>query len=228
LKGFFLFLYSNILYPFILKKIIVLVVLFVLPITIYLFFSSGKNHFAKLPVLTENVSELTNLKSLNGEKVQLEGNITVLSFFGSDIKSKYGNVFNLTHKIYKPYHQFEDLQFVSVLESGNEKLVEALLVELNKITDADKWKFVYGSPEEIKALFKSLNSNIQLDAKLGASEVFIIDKDRNLRGRIDDKDTGTLYGFDTSSVAELNNKMEDDIKIILAEYRLALKKNNRN
>jgi hypothetical protein len=27
-------------------------------------------------------------------------------------------------------------------------------------------------------------------------------------------------------VADLNNKMEDDIKIILAEYRMALKKNN--
>lgn len=228
MKGFFLFLYSNILYPFILKKIIVLVVLFVLPITIYLFFSSGKNHFAKLPVLTKNVSELTHLKSLNSEKVQLEGKITVLIFFGSDIKSKYGNVFNLTHKIYKPYHQFEDLQFVSVFEKDNEKLVEALLVELNKITDAGKWKFVYGSPEEINTLFNSLNSNIQLDSNLGASEAFIIDKNRNLRGRIDNKDVDTLYGFDTSSVAELNNKMEDDIKIILAEYRLALKKNNRN
>jgi hypothetical protein len=28
------------------------------------------------------------------------------------------------------------------------------------------------------------------------------------------------------SVAELNNYMVDDVKIILAEYRLALKKNN--
>ena len=37
-------------------------------------------------------------------------------------------------------------------------------------------------------------------------------------------DIGTLYGFDARSVAEINNKMEDDIKVILAEYRLALKK----
>ena len=42
----------------------------------------------------------------------------------------------------------------------------------------------------------------------------------------DDEDEGTKYGFNTSSVADLNNKMEDDVKIILAEYRLALKKNN--
>jgi hypothetical protein len=49
-----------------------------------------------------------------------------------------------------------------------------------------------------------------------------------LRGRDDDEEEGTLYGYDTSSVAELNKKMTDDVKVILAEYRLALKKNNSN
>ena len=61
---------------------------------------------------------------------------------------------------------------------------------------------------------------------MGSPYVFIIDKDRNLRGRDDDEDEGVKYGFKATSVAELNNKMEDDVKIILAEYRLALKKNN--
>ena len=43
-----------------------------------------------------------------------------------------------------------------------------------------------------------------------------------------DDDEGLKYAYDMRSVAELNNKMEDDMKIILAEYRLALKKNNAN
>jgi hypothetical protein len=47
-----------------------------------------------------------------------------------------------------------------------------------------------------------------------------------LRGRDDDEEVGTLFGYNTSSVAELNKKMTDDVKVILAEYRLALKKNN--
>ena len=55
--------------------------------------------------------------------------------------------------------------------------------------------------------------------------MFIIDKERKLRGRQKDADEGTKYGFNTTSVADLNNKMKDDVKIILAEYRLALKKN---
>ena len=55
--------------------------------------------------------------------------------------------------------------------------------------------------------------------------MFIVDKDANLRGRTDDEDEGTKHGFNANSVADLNNKMEDDVKIILAEYRMALKKN---
>ena len=58
--------------------------------------------------------------------------------------------------------------------------------------------------------------------------MFIIDKESKLRGRDDDEDQKIKYGFNTISVADLNNKMEDDVKIILAEYRLALKKNNAN
>ncbi len=35
-----------------------------------------------------------------------------------------------------------------------------------------------------------------------------------------------LYGFDSSNYSEINNKMDDDVRILLAEYRLALKKYN--
>jgi hypothetical protein len=56
--------------------------------------------------------------------------------------------------------------------------------------------------------------------------VFLIDKERNLRGRDDDEDVGILHGFDSSNYSEINNKMDDDVRILLAEYRLALKKYN--
>jgi len=88
------------------------------------------------------------------------------------------------------------------------------------------WKFIFGNPEQIKALFKSLQSDVVLSPKQSTSTVFIIDKDKTLRGRDDDEDVGTLYGYDASSVASLNNKMTDDVKVILAQYRLALKVNN--
>ena len=91
-----------------------------------------------------------------------------------------------------------------------------------------KWNFIFGSSEQIQNLFLSLESDINLSPNQSTSTVFIVDREANLRGRDDDEDVGTLFGYDASSVASLNNKMTDDVKVILAEYRLALKKNNAN
>ncbi|MGS0525114.1 hypothetical protein ACU8V7_07855 [Zobellia nedashkovskayae] len=74
--------------------------------------------------------------------------------------------------------------------------------------------------------FNSLKTDIQLEDDLSTPYAFIIDKDLSLRGRSEDEEEATLYGFNATSVSELNNKMVDDVKIILAEYRLALKKNS--
>ena len=110
--------------------------------------------------------------------------------------------------------------------NGTNAQSEELKKELAEITDVGKWNFAFLSDADIKSLFKSLKTNLELNEDLSTPYVFIIDKDKNLRGRNDDEDEGTKYGFNTTSVAELNNKMVDDVKIILAEYRLALKKNN--
>ncbi|MEL6304200.1 MAG: hypothetical protein AAGL29_00100 [Bacteroidota bacterium] len=204
------------------KKTFVLVVLFVFPLVAYLFFASGVNNFGKLPILTENVPELQNQE---GEP-QLEGKITILGFLGNQVGKKKGNAFNLNQKIYKRFSDFNDFQLLMVVPKGHEVEVNALKDELGALSDTKKWNFVYKDSNEIQTYFYQLKSNLELDDDLGSSYVFIIDKDKNLRGRKDDEDEGVKYGFNTASVAELNNKMEDDVKIILAEYRLALKKNN--
>jgi DNA-directed RNA polymerase subunit F len=203
------------------KKTFVLIVLFVLPIVAYLFFASGVNNFGKLPELTKNVGELNFV-----DGVKLNNKITVLGFLGSDVDFRKGNAFNLNQKIYKRFHEFKDFQFVMVVPKGTEDKVEELKEELASLADIEKWNFVFADTDDIESLFASLKTDLQLDASLGTPYVFIVDKDRNLRGRTKDEDEGTKYGFNSSSVADLNNKMEDDVKIILAEYRLALKKNN--
>ncbi|MAU26460.1 MAG: hypothetical protein CMH48_13925 [Muricauda sp.] len=204
------------------KKTTVLVVLFIFPLVAYLFFASGVNNFGRLPILTEKVNDLPQ----SPDSVKLDGQITILGFLGNKIEQRKGNVFNLNQKIYKRFNGFKDLQFVMVVPEGSKENVQALKKELGSFTDTQNWKFVYSTPSEIKELFESLQTNLNLDDSLFTPHVFIIDKERNLRGRNDDEDEGVKYGFNTSSVADLNNKMEDDVKIILAEYRLALKKNN--
>lgn len=203
------------------KKTFVLTVLFILPLVVYLFFASGVNNFGRLPVLTEQVGELQAFEG--GE--QLEGKISILGFLGADLEAMKGNAFNLNQKIYKPFYEFRDFQVVMVALEGQEEVAAELQKELSTLTDTSNWHFVFGTTEAIRTLFASLSTDLDLDENLATPYVFVVDKERKLRGRNRDEDEGTKYGFDTSSVADLNNKMKDDVKIILAEYRLALKKN---
>ncbi len=206
------------------KKTFVLVVLFVLPILIYLFFASGVTNFGKLTQLTEEVADV----DFGQDAVSLNGKITILGFLGKNIQYQQAQAFNLNQKIYKRFYEFNDFQFVMVMPKGTEEAVASLKKELNQLADASKWHFVFGEDEEIKKQFNSLESNLTLGEDLGTPYVFIIDKERRLRGRDDDEDEGVKFGFNALEVAELNNKMVDDVKIILAEYRMALKKNNSN
>ena len=210
------------------KKYIVLGILFVFPIVIYLFFASGINNFAKLPVLTENLPEISSWSSLYGDTVQFKDRITIFGFWGNDIENKKGDAFNLNQKIYKRFYQFKDFQFVFAVEDGAQEQTKTILSELQEGvgTDMVKWNFIFGSPNQIKTLFETFNSDVSLSPQQSTSTVFIVDRSLKLRGRDDDEDVGTLFGYNASSVAELNNKMTDDVKVILAEYRLALKKNN--
>lgn len=209
------------------KKFLVLGVLFVLPIVAYLFFSSGVNNFAKLPVLTPQISTLEEFTSLDGGEVVLDNKITILSIYGSNIEAKEGNAFNLNEKIYDKNYNFEDFQFVVIAENGTQDQARALLKELSTTIDTRKWKFVFGSSTAIQSFFNSLKTDLDLDEYLGTPKVFIIDKDRSLRGRPKEEGEEAVYGYNTSSVADLTNTMTDDVKVILAEYRLALKKYNR-
>lgn len=204
------------------KKTFVLATLFVLPVVVYLFFASGVNNFGRLPKLTENIDDISKFNP----DVSLQDKITILGFLGNDIENKKGITFNLNQKIYKRFYEFNDFQFVMLVPDGNQEKITTLKNELGTFTDTKKWNFVYAEENQIKDFFASLNTGLSLDENFATPYVFIIDKDRNLRGRTDDEDEGTKYGFKAVSVAELNNKMEDDVKIILAEYRLALKKNN--
>ena len=210
------------------KKYFVLGVLFVLPITAYLFFASGVNNFGKLPVITPNVHELENFTALDGDSLHFKEHITVLGFFGSNPEASKANAFNLTHKIYKKNHQFEDFQFVILLPKGSEQEALGLKQKLDEVEDASNWRFAFGTPQAIDEVFTSLKTDLWLDGTQATPYVFIIDKEGSLRGRDDDEDLGVLYGFDARSIAEINNKMSDDIKVVLAEYRLELKKYKSN
>jgi len=204
------------------RKYIVLTILFVLPLVVYLFFASGINHFAQLPVLKKNITDVSDYS-----QESFKNKITILGFFGSNVQDKHGDALNLNQKIYKRFYQFKDFQFLMIQPIGTDSLVLNLKNDLRRGTDTDliNWKFISLGKEELNSVFNSLNTNISLDSNYGTPYVFIIDRDSNLRGR--DDDDGIKYGYDSRSVADINNNMLDDVKVILAEYRMELKKNNR-
>lgn len=206
------------------KKYVTLVILFILPIAAYVFFSMSTNFFKPLPVLTEDVDEISGFVNLKGEEVKLEGHITILGFFGSNLEANRAYAYNLAHKIYGKYHQFHDFQFIILLPEGTEEQAKDIDETIQQVAPTDSWHFAFGDEQEIRRAFDALDVTYTLDEKLATPYVFIIDKDRNLRGRDDDEDQGVMKGFNSSIIAEINNKMDDDVKVLLAEYRRALKK----
>jgi len=205
------------------KKTVVLGVLFILPLVVYLFFASGVTNFGKLPTLNPRIDW-----SEGSAGSALEGKISLIIFLGNAVGENKGYLFNFNQKIYKRFSEFEDFQTVLVSTPDQEEAVNEVLAELAAITDVSRYRMIFAPNNKIEVLFDGLQSPYKLDSNFSSPYVFISDKEAALRGRDDDGDEGSKYAYDMRSVAELNNKMEDDMKIVLAEYRLALKKNNAN
>ena len=206
------------------KKYLVLGILFVLPITVYLFFASGVNQFAKLPKLGAQVILLDDFLDASGAEVMTQGKITILGFFGENVLGHKAEVFNLAHKIYKKNYQFDDFQMLFLTTRNQDSAVSALKQEFAQIADPVNFKVAYGDLEAIALLHKRLDTPYPLDEQGASSYVYILDKDSNLRGRNESDYQEFGIGYNAANYAIINNEMNDDIKIILAEYRLALKK----
>ncbi|QTE21624.1 hypothetical protein [Polaribacter cellanae] len=208
------------------EKRVVLFLLFIFPLICFLILSTGKNNFTKLPVVTENVIDISLIKSSKTFK----DHISVVCFLGDNIELNKGGFFNLNEKIYKNFIKYKQFQIIAIYPKDKEVEVTALKKEISAFTDMAKWNFVAANKEEIKILFDSLKTNENL-ANLYTSKVFLIDKKGNLRGRTIDKDStidGKLFGYNMQSVAELNAKLKDDIKVLYYEYYAAFKNKNEN
>lgn len=214
------------------KNKIVLIILFIFPIITYLIFASAKHNSLFLKTISENNKELSSeWTSLNKEKVQLQDKITVLGFVGKDVYENKTNLFNLNQKIYNKYFGFKDFQFVMIAPQGTENECAEILENFNVLTkDLSGWKFVFAPTNEIEDYYNSYNLVSHLDKNFGTPNVILIDKNRNHRGRKGKNKNGEeeyKESYNTISAADLHNDMSDDVKILLREYRLALKKNKR-
>ena len=194
-----------------------------------MFFATGVNNFGKLPVLSQDVVSVTNFKDLNGAPVTLDNKITILGFFGDTPLQTKAYTYNLAHKIYKKNHEYKEFQFLILLPQSARNGAKILTNKISEIAPTSAWKYAFGTPQAIQEAFTSLNSGYSLDSSLASSFVFIIDKDAHLRGRNDDQDMpdGLVYGYNSADIGDINNRMSDDVKVVLAEYRKETKENSR-
>jgi hypothetical protein len=212
------------------KKKIVLLGLLALPLVLYIYFSMAKHNSLFLPVITKNINELPQGKTFTDSVASLKDKISIVGFLGTDVTKRKESIFNLDQKINAKYRAFKDFQIVMLMPDGTQESVKQMELSLKAMGDISNWKFVFTSPQEIKKFYASLKVKEPLGEDLGTFNVFIVDKGLNVRGRKgktkNKMDSQYKDGYNTFSAADLHNEMTDDVKIVLREYRLALRRNN--
>ena len=208
------------------QKFIVLFALFIVPLIFYIFLQLGTHNFGKLPIISKDVVDV----SLIDKAYKFQDKISVVIFLGDDIDTEQGEVFNLNEKIYKKFYGYTDFQLIVFVGKGEKAAVEKLKKRLSINTNLVKWNFIYTSGQEMRAIHESFKTTDDvLDDNFHISKAYLIDKDNCLRrgsSTIKAQENDKLFGYNMKSVAELKNDMHDDIKVVLAEYSFALKKNN--
>ena len=210
------------------KRYVVLGILFFLPVTFLLFLYPATHNYKPLDIVNESVLDLQQFTSDSNENILLEDHITVLGFLGENPMDYVIAASNLKELMYDKFKGFKKFQIVIVVPDGTQKLTEELKKEINSYEDIRFWHFVYAQPLAIKKLYNSLKCNAPLNESLATNSVFIIDKDLNQRGRIDDRTDNEiaknkaihgLNAYDCIEVAEIKNKMSEDMRILFTEYR---------
>lgn len=210
------------------SRYVVLGVLFFLPVTFLLFLYPATHNYTPLDIVNESIQDLENFTSDSEENVLLKDHITVLGFLGTHPIEKTIAASNLKELVYDKFKGFKRFQIVIIMPKGTEEAVTALKTEISSYEDLRFWHFVFGEPQDIKRIYFSLKSKSDLTDDLSSNYVFLVDKDLNQRGRIDDRTDRELeknksvYGLNSYNcieVAEIKNKMSDDLRILFTEYR---------
>ena len=182
----------------------------------------------------EDIKETDFLNFIDNRKTNFEGNITILNFLGDMPVENITGTLNLKELVYDKFKGFKKFQIISIASLNSEKSLENVKKELLKSDELKYWFFATTTDEEINKIYSSLRSQKELDSSNYTSQVFIIDKQRNQRGRIDDRgddqienniDLFGLYSYNSIIVSEIKKKMNDDIRILFTEYRQKRKGN---
>lgn len=207
------------------KRNVILSALFFLPVAFLIIMMLTKDNYNPLDIVNKNVRELP----VNQDSIQMEGHITLLAFFGKNPLENSISALNLKELVYDRNKGFKKFQIVVLLPKEAEADAEKLFKKISSYEDLRFWHFVYAKDYEIRNIFNSLKSEVKLNDDLATTSVFIVDKDKFQRGRIDDRTEKekeakklaySLYSYDCIDINQLKNKLAtEDMRVLFKEYR---------
>jgi len=221
-----------------LKKYIVLFLLLLLPTILYVMLTTGKHNFVSLPYLVKESGDTAKIPPFiftnqDGKKItnaDYKGKIYVADFFFTTCPGICKIMTENMKRLQEEFVKQEDFYLLSHTVNPERDTVETLRrYARDKGADTRNWNFVTGTKDSIYKIAESYFANASPDSLAPGgflhSEFFIlIDKEGNIRCRKED-DGNIKAVYDGTSEADMR-KLKDDIKVLIAEYNLALKKNN--
>lgn len=206
------------------KRNLVLGILFFLPVAFLLLLLPATHNYQPLDIVNDQVVELDNFASDVDEPIKLADHITVLGIIGDDPKAHAISVSNLKELIYDKFRGFKKFQIVLMVTPESKDELEEILTDISPYEDLEYLHVVSANPSTIKGFFNGLKSEIPLDNNYSLANVFIVDKERNQRGRISDEirkgeSPHSLWSYNTLEIAEMKNKMSEDMRVLFTEYR---------
>lgn len=215
------------------RQYIVLGILFFLPVIFLLFLYPAKHNYVPLDVVKTQVKDITDFSS-NDKDVKLLDHITVVGFLGNKPIENSIAASNVKELIYDKFKGFKKFQIVMILPLGSENEAKKLRDEISYYEDLKYWHFIFANENKIIDFYESLREDKPLNRDLSTPQIFIIDKELNQRGRLDDRNDKeiennkpqvSLLSYNTIEVAEIKNKFGEDLRILFTEYRQKRKGN---
>lgn len=223
------------------KKYLILFSILFLPTILYMFFVRGEHNFAHLPFITYTDANgvVQNRKApkfsfinQNGSRFSdqdVEGKIYLVDFFFTSCPSICPIMTANLMTINDRFAHYDEFMIVSHTVDPTRDTPEVLkeYAEKRKI-DLQRWHFLTGDKDSLyAAAYQYLSSAMEDSLAPGGflhTEYFVlVDKEGNLRSREDDN--GNIIGVYDGTNAQHMRDLTDDIKVLIAEYNLELKKN---
>jgi protein SCO1/2 len=227
------------------KKYLILFAILFLPTILYLLFVYGKGeqNFAHLPFVTytDVNGETQNRKApefgfvnQDGDTItnkDLEGKVYLVDFFFTSCPSicpiMTANMMKLQER-FVHYDDFHTVSFTVDPKRDSPSVLNQYATE--RMVNTEKWDFLTGEKDSLYSVaYHYLSSAMEDSLAAGGflhTEYFVlVDKEGFLRSRDDEQ--GNVIGVYNGTEAQHIRDLIDDIKVLMAEYNLELKKNKK-